>query len=61
MAPVAEKLDAKLKSWPPQTATRVEQMVEEIISLAESDSLDLLRSREREQEVLDLLDEPTSR
>jgi len=61
MAPIAEKLDSKLKNWSPDTAAQVERLVDEIIALAESDSLDLLRSRKREQEVLDLLDEPASR
>jgi len=39
----------------------VRQRVAELIELADSDSLDLARSRTIEQEVLDMLDEPASR
>jgi hypothetical protein len=35
--------------------------VTEIINLADQDTLDLLRSRAREPEVLELLDAPTAR
>jgi hypothetical protein len=35
--------------------------VAEIIDLADHDALDLVRSRVVEQEVLDIIDEPTSR
>jgi hypothetical protein len=56
-----ETLDAKLRAWKPETAAQVRERVTEIISLADQDVLDLLRSRAREQEVLDILDEPASR
>jgi hypothetical protein len=56
-----EKLDAKLREWKPETAEQVRQRVAEIIDLADQDVLDLMRSRTVEEEVLDLLDEPTSR
>jgi hypothetical protein len=58
---LAEKLDAKLREWRPETAAQVRQRVAEVIDLADHDVLDLMRSRAAEQEVLDLLDEPTSR
>jgi hypothetical protein len=58
---LAEKLDAKLREWEPETAAQVRQRVAEVIDLADQDVLDLMRSRAAEQEVLDLLDEPTSR
>jgi hypothetical protein len=57
---LAEKLDTKLREWKPETAAQVRQRVEEVIDLADHDVLDLMRSRTAEQEVLDLLDEPTT-
>lgn len=56
-----EELEAKLKEWKPETAAEVRERVAEMIALADSDALDLMRSRAREQEVLDMLDEPTPR
>ena len=58
---IAEKLDKRLSSWEPDKAAAVEQLVNEIIALADQDNLGLLRSREVEQEVLNILDEPQSR
>jgi len=58
---LAEKLDAKLQQWKPDTAAQVRRCVAEVIDLADQDVLDLARSRTVEQEVLDSLDEPTSR
>ena len=60
MDALAEKLDARLREWKPETAAEVRQHVAEVIDLADQDVLDL-SSRAAEQEVLDLLDEPTSR
>jgi hypothetical protein len=37
---------------------QVRKRIAEIIDLADQDALDILRSRDIEQEVLDLLDEP---
>ncbi len=54
---IAKQLDEKLKTWTPETAEQVENLVAEIIRLADNDALDLLRSRAVEQEVLDILDE----
>lgn len=58
---LAEKLDSRLREWKPETAAQVRERVSEVIEAADQDALDLLRSRAVEQEVLDLLDEPTAR
>ena len=57
MDSLAEKLDTKLRLWKPETAARVRERVIEVIELADDDVLDVMHSRAREQEVLDLLDE----
>jgi len=56
-----ETLDARLREWKPDTAAEVRERLKEIISLADQEILDLSRSRAVEQEVLDTLDEPTTR
>jgi hypothetical protein len=61
MDSLLEKLDSKLRQWEPQTADEVRQRVAEIIDLADQNALDVSRSREVEQQVLDMLDEPVSR
>ena len=61
MEAIAEKLDKKLQRWEPRTAEEVRRRVAEIIEIADHDALDLVRSRSVEQEVLDQLDEPTTR
>lgn len=61
MDALAEKLDTTLRTWKPETAARVRERVAEVIELADGDVLDLMRSRAREQEVLDLMDEPPTR
>jgi hypothetical protein len=61
MDALAERLDAKLRAWKPDTAEQVRQRVAEIIEMADLDALDVLRSRIVEQEVLDMLDEPATR
>jgi len=58
MDALAEKLDTKLRTWKAETAAEVRVRVAEVIDLADSDVLDLMRSRAREQAVLDILDEP---
>jgi hypothetical protein len=58
---LAERLDKRLREWNPETAEQVRGQVNEIIELADQGLLDLVRSRQVEQEVLDLLDEPASR
>lgn len=61
MDALLEKLEVKLQEWKPETAADVRQRVADIIELADQDVLDLSRSRAIEQEVLDTLDDPTSR
>ena len=58
MDALAEKLDARLREWKPETAAVARERIAEVIELADHDVLDLARSRAAEQEVLDLLDEP---
>ena len=61
MEAIAEKLESKLHEWKPETSKKVSALVAEIIELADDDALDIGRSRNLEQEVMDILDEPTSR
>jgi hypothetical protein len=61
MDALLEKLDAKLKEWKPETVVEVRSRLAEMMALADQDALDLMRSRAMEQEVLDMLDEPTAR
>jgi len=56
MTKIAEKLDKRLNKWSRETASLVEQLISEIMDLADVDALDSLRSRQVEQEVLDLID-----
>ncbi len=58
MEALLETLNAKLHQWKPETADQVRERLTEIIGLADQEALDLLRSREREQ---DILDAPASR
>ena len=57
MDALAEKLDARLREWKPETAAQATERIAEIIELAHHDVVDMARSRAAEQEVLDLLDE----
>ena len=61
MGALAEKLDARLRQWKPETAAEAREPIAEVIELADRDLLDVARSRAAEQEVLDLLDEPPAR
>ena len=61
MDALVERLDARLREWKPETADQVRQCMAEVIALADQDVLDVMRPRATEQEVLDLLDEPTTR
>jgi hypothetical protein len=58
---IAEKLDTKLGTWKPEISKKVRSLVSQVIDAADNDALDIMRSRAVEQEVLDQLDEPTSR
>jgi hypothetical protein len=60
MEALLEILDTRLREWRPETATEVRKVLAEIVDLADQDALDLMRSRTVEQEVLDLIDEPTA-
>ena len=57
MKQIAEKLHKKLASWRPEVAAQVEQIVTDVIELADAQALDLLPSRTVVQKVLDALDE----
>ena len=61
MEAIAEALENKLQEWRPETSERVRALVAEIIELADDDALDIGRSRAVEQEVMDLLHEPSTR
>ena len=61
MEAIAEKLEIKLHEWKPETSQKVRALVAEIIELADNEALDIGRSRSVEQEVMDILDEPSSR
>jgi hypothetical protein len=58
---LAKRLDKKLQEWSAETAERVRCEVAELIELADQGLLEIVRSRKVEQEVLDLLDESTTR
>jgi hypothetical protein len=61
MDTLAEKLDARLREWRPETAAEARERISEVIDLADHGVLDIARSRSAEQQVLDLLDEPPAR
>ena len=61
MDAIAEKLDTKLSKWKPQISREVRALVSQVIDAADNNTLDVMRSRAVEQEVLDQLDEPASR
>jgi len=52
MDALAERLDARLREWKPDTAAQVREQVTEIIELADQDVLDVLRSRIRHFQYL---------
>jgi hypothetical protein len=58
---LAEKLDARLREWKPETAAKARERINEVLELADQDLLDVARPRTAEQEVLDLLDESPTR
>jgi hypothetical protein len=61
MDALAEKLDARLREWKPETAAEARERIAEVIELADHEILDIARSRAAEQDVLDLIDEPPTR
>jgi hypothetical protein len=56
MDALAEKLDARLRAWRPETAAEARERIAEVIDLADQDVLDLARSSAAAQEALDLID-----
>ncbi len=61
MDALAERLNARLHEWTPETAAEARKRIAEMIDLADHSILDIARSRAAEQDVLDLLDEPPTR
>ena len=57
IATVTEKLENNSRHWSSETASYVENLIEEIIQSANNDNIDVTRSRVVEQEVLNILDE----
>jgi hypothetical protein len=57
MTQLAQQLDKKLATWNPEVAAQVEQLVSDVIAMADANALDLLPSRTIVQKVLDTLDE----
>jgi hypothetical protein len=57
MDTVAVTLNEKLTQWSPVLAEQVRRQIVEIMEMADQEVLDILRSRQVEQDVLDLLDE----
>lgn len=57
MTQLAAQLDKKLATWKPEIAAQVEQLVSDVIAMADANALDLLPSRTVVQKVLDTLDE----
>jgi len=57
MMQIAEKLHKKLTTWRPDVVAQVEEIVEDVIGLVDTQVLDLLPSRAVVQEVLDPLDQ----
>jgi hypothetical protein len=53
MDSVVESLNTKLSQWTPDVAAQVKLSILEIIEMADQGILDLGRSRQVEQEVLD--------
>jgi hypothetical protein len=56
MDTLIEKLNNKLSEWQPRIAQEVRESIAEMIEWADHDSLDIMRSRAVEQEVMDILD-----
>ncbi len=61
MDALAEVLNNRLREWRSELAAEARARITEMIEMADSDMLDLARTRLVEQEVLDLLDEPHTR
>lgn len=57
MTQLAEQLNKKLETWNPEVVGQVKQLVDDVITMPNTNALDLLPSRLVVQKVLDLLDE----
>jgi hypothetical protein len=57
MDALVETLDTKLRQWQPDVAEQVRQYVAAIIEMADQDALDILVSKDVEQEALGWSDE----
>lgn len=57
MTQLAQQLDKKLATWNPEIVAQVEQLVSEVMAMADANALDLLPSRTVVQKFLDTLDE----
>lgn len=57
MDALVETLDTKLRQWQPDVAEQVRQYVAAIIEMADQDALDILLSKDLEQQALDWSDE----
>jgi hypothetical protein len=60
MDALLERLDTKLREWKQETVKDVRHRLLDIIEWADHDAFDLGRSRELEQALLDILDEPAA-
>jgi hypothetical protein len=61
MEALIETLNTMLRERKPETVTRVRQCCAKLSHWPNQDALDLMRSRAREHEVLDILDQPAPR
>jgi hypothetical protein len=57
MDALVETLDTKLRQWKPDVAEQVKQYIAAIIEMADQDALDILHSKDVEQQALDFSDE----
>ena len=55
MDAIAENLDTKLSKWKPEISQEVRALVSQVIDAADNNTLDVMRSRAVEQEVLERL------
>ncbi|MBD2204804.1 hypothetical protein H6G33_13485 [Calothrix sp. FACHB-1219] len=53
MDALVETLETKLRQWKPDVAEQVKQYVAAIIEMADQDALDILHSRDADQQALD--------
>ncbi|BAY64296.1 MULTISPECIES: hypothetical protein [Calothrix] len=57
MDALVETLETKLRQWKPDVAEQVKQYVAAIIEMADQDALDILHSRDADQQALDSFEE----